>query len=294
MICADQARFSFLGQPNPGQVEVAVDSAKRIVSPGRGLHADVSSCPAPPLVVASLSLKTQINAKSHQHEVVAASVVHLAGVSSDGPMDWNSPRLLRNFSIVRKLDGQTWPHGEGARGQRERGSTWHGWAGAVPRMCWTGGTDQYGTDQCGLDCFIGCGMQGGVGRLPHAHANRLPLRCMLCHGSMPCWVRARIHAQVEQPRTLAGGRAVPCEQLPGTPLGLMPDASGSSKVSACRSCSSARHLKAQWHVCVRAGLEGAVAAENDTLRGRANGGSMIMLQASERSLLNCLLAKLQV
>lgn len=43
-----------------------------------------------------------------------------------------------------------------------------------------------------------------------------------------------------------------------------------------------------------AGLEAAVAAENASPRGAANGGNMISLQASERSLLTCLLAKMQV
>eukprot|EP00955_Chlamydomonas_euryale_P052586 355210-Chlamydomonas_euryale.AAC.1 len=41
------------------------------------------------------------------------------------------------------------------------------------------------------------------------------------------------------------------------------------------------------------GFEAAVAAENATPRGRANGGAMLVAQPSERSLLTCLLARLQ-
>ncbi len=41
-------------------------------------------------------------------------MVHLTGVAPDTPMpreEWNSPRLLRNFSLVRKLEGRPWPPG---------------------------------------------------------------------------------------------------------------------------------------------------------------------------------------
>jgi hypothetical protein len=44
---------------------------------------------------------------------------------------------------------------------------------------------------------------------------------------------------------------------------------------------------------VPAGFEQAVAAENATPRGRANGGTMLAAQPTERSLLTCLLARLQ-
>lgn len=46
-----------------------MDTPKRLISPGRGLPPDAAGRPAPPLVAASLSLKTQINPKTHQHEV---------------------------------------------------------------------------------------------------------------------------------------------------------------------------------------------------------------------------------
>lgn len=46
-------------------------------------------------------------------EIVAASVVHLGQVPSDGPcLHWNSARRLHHFSVVRKLDGQPFPAGE--------------------------------------------------------------------------------------------------------------------------------------------------------------------------------------
>lgn len=48
-------------------------------------------------------------------QVVSASVVHLNHcVDMEAPMAreaWDRPQLLRNFSIVRKLDGQAWPPG---------------------------------------------------------------------------------------------------------------------------------------------------------------------------------------
>ncbi len=49
------------------------------------------------------------------NEILSASVVHLSGVPVDAPMSqaqWNSPQALRNFSIVRKLQGRPWPPGE--------------------------------------------------------------------------------------------------------------------------------------------------------------------------------------
>jgi hypothetical protein len=51
------------------QVEVCVDSAKKVLSAEKGLSVDAAGRAPPPLVVASLSLKTQINPSSHQHEV---------------------------------------------------------------------------------------------------------------------------------------------------------------------------------------------------------------------------------
>lgn len=47
-------------------------------------------------------------------QILSASVVHLGGVSMDGPMaeaEWSRAERLRNFSIVRKMDGHAWPMG---------------------------------------------------------------------------------------------------------------------------------------------------------------------------------------
>ena len=51
--------------------------------------------------------------QANSNEIVAASLVHLNQVPVDGPCThWNSPRHLRHFSVVRKLDGQPFPAGE--------------------------------------------------------------------------------------------------------------------------------------------------------------------------------------
>ena len=53
--------------------------------------------------------------QANSNEIVAASLVHLSQVPVDGPCThWNSPRHLRHFSVVRKLDGQPFPAGEGS------------------------------------------------------------------------------------------------------------------------------------------------------------------------------------
>ncbi|GIM16515.1 hypothetical protein Vretimale_19154 [Volvox reticuliferus] len=107
-------RVEYANQTTWCKVEVVVDSAKKVLSAEKGLSVDTASRKPPPLVVASISLKTQINQVSHQHEIIAASVVHISDVSPDAPLaakDWSSPARLRNFSIARRLDGQAWPHG---------------------------------------------------------------------------------------------------------------------------------------------------------------------------------------
>ena len=60
----------------------------------------------------------------HSPQVVAAGVVHLSSVDIEAPMSldsWNRPAVLRNFTIVRKLDGQAWPPGKRGRGVAGRG-----------------------------------------------------------------------------------------------------------------------------------------------------------------------------
>ena len=57
------------------KVEVTLSSGKGVVAPQPA--SELAARPAPRLSVASISLKTIINPVSHQHEVVAAGVVHL-------------------------------------------------------------------------------------------------------------------------------------------------------------------------------------------------------------------------
>lgn len=97
--------------PNPGNAASTGVSSKLTAADTAALMAQ-SKQPAPPLTVASIHLVTIIHPTSHQHEVVAASVVHLAGVAAEAPMAkaaWSSK--LRNFSVVRKMDGRPWPAG---------------------------------------------------------------------------------------------------------------------------------------------------------------------------------------
>eukprot|EP00883_Tetradesmus_obliquus_P007895 jgi/Sobl393_1/18556/SZX64231.1 len=94
------------------KVELLLANAKAIqpAAPGTPL----AGRPAPPLTVASLSLRLHMDPKSRSQEILAASVVHLAGVSPDAPTPksvWGSPQALRHFSVVRKLEGRPWPAG---------------------------------------------------------------------------------------------------------------------------------------------------------------------------------------
>lgn len=51
--------------------------------------------------------------QANVNEVVAASVVYMQQVPVDKPCtSWNNPRLLRHFSVIRKLDNQPYPTGE--------------------------------------------------------------------------------------------------------------------------------------------------------------------------------------
>jgi DNA polymerase alpha subunit A len=81
--------------------------------------------PAPPLVVASLALRLRTDAATQASEIVSASVLTCSGVPCDAPAPrelWcgaaggaggsgGGSSTLRNFSIVRKLDGRPWPPG---------------------------------------------------------------------------------------------------------------------------------------------------------------------------------------
>lgn len=64
--------------------------------------------------MAAVHVQTVVNPGSSANEIVAASVVHLQHVRTDGPMaqeEWNNAAHLRHFSAVRKLDNQPFPAG---------------------------------------------------------------------------------------------------------------------------------------------------------------------------------------
>ncbi|KAL6757111.1 hypothetical protein V8C86DRAFT_3135851 [Haematococcus lacustris] len=104
--------------------EWLLDSPKQLLCDPS--HPSLAHRHPPPLTVASLSLKTVVNPGNHQHEVVAAAVVHLNDcVSVEAPMArerWNNPRCLKHFSIVRKLEGCAWPPGFEAAVAAQNGS----------------------------------------------------------------------------------------------------------------------------------------------------------------------------
>eukprot|EP00775_Hariotina_reticulata_P008338 gene8338-8523_t len=92
------------------ELELANAKALRPAAPGSPLAAQAP----PPLTVAALNLRLHMDPKTQQQEILAASVVHLSGVSTEAPTPrsvWGSPEALRNFSVVRKLDGRPWPTG---------------------------------------------------------------------------------------------------------------------------------------------------------------------------------------
>ena len=70
--------------------------------------------PDPPITIASIALKVHLHPQNHQNEIVAASVVYMQNIAIDSTIaqkGWNSPSTLRNFSLISKLDRQTWPTG---------------------------------------------------------------------------------------------------------------------------------------------------------------------------------------
>lgn len=78
-------------------------------------HKSVAACPtgsrpAPPICVASLSLKTLINPSTAANEVVGISVVYLPKVTTDGPLPINR-KEIRHFSAIRKLQDTGYPMG---------------------------------------------------------------------------------------------------------------------------------------------------------------------------------------
>jgi DNA polymerase alpha subunit A len=89
------------------RVEVEVQGHKSVFN---AASLDQGSRPAPPLTVAAVHLKTMINPNTAANEVVAASVVYLPRVETDGPASFRNSDL-RHFSAVRKLDGLPFPIG---------------------------------------------------------------------------------------------------------------------------------------------------------------------------------------
>jgi len=89
--------------------ELEVSGPKDVVAGG-----EVANRDAPRLVVASLHVKTHVNPATQSNEIVSASVVSMGGVKVDGPTtkeEWNTPKQLRHFSVVRKMDNNPWPPG---------------------------------------------------------------------------------------------------------------------------------------------------------------------------------------
>eukprot|EP00898_Chlorokybus_atmophyticus_P002051 jgi/Chlat1/2847/Chrsp194S03002 len=89
------------------KLEVVVADKKQITPSDNNM-------PVPPLIVGSMSIKTVINHRTNVNEVAAVSIVFCRNVKVDGPTpkaEWNTPQQLKHFSLVRRLDGGTFPVG---------------------------------------------------------------------------------------------------------------------------------------------------------------------------------------
>ncbi|EFJ41338.1 hypothetical protein VOLCADRAFT_107737 [Volvox carteri f. nagariensis] len=199
-------RIEYGNQATWCKVEVVVDSAKKLLSGDKGLSADVAVRKPPPLVVASLSLKTQINRTSHQHEIVAASVVHLSEVSPDAPLstgEWGNPARLRNFSIVRRLDGQAWPHGMEPAAAAEN---------ATPRGRANGGNviSLQASERSLLTCLLARLQSLDADVLVGHNIAAFDLTTLLTrmqHHKVPLWSRIGRVKKTEFPRLTGGGHS---------------------------------------------------------------------------------------
>ena len=102
------------------KMEVTVESPKQVLSaPGLGNR------PPPKITVAAVNLKTFINPKHSTSEIVAATVMHVRDVRTDVPTeskDWNNLSRIRYFSVVRKLEGESFPIGFEAEVKKKNAS----------------------------------------------------------------------------------------------------------------------------------------------------------------------------
>ncbi|XP_031475754.1 DNA polymerase alpha catalytic subunit [Nymphaea colorata] len=104
----------FFSCPPPQRVswckyEVVVDSPKDVT-----VSTSKAMLEIPPIIVASLSLKTVVNERKNTNEIVSASVVCCHKAKVDVPMvtsEWNKAGVLSHFTIVRKLEGGIFPLG---------------------------------------------------------------------------------------------------------------------------------------------------------------------------------------
>ncbi len=96
-------------------IEVHVEGHKTVIAAPSGWK------PAPPICVASLSMKTVVNPDTAANEVVSVSVVYMPKVNTDGPLPV-SKRDIRHFSAIRKLTGMGYPAGFDAMAKKANDS----------------------------------------------------------------------------------------------------------------------------------------------------------------------------
>lgn len=102
------------------KIEVKLASHKAVGQPAQGAGALLRE--SPPAVVAAIHLVTVLNHQTNTNEIAGASVVVARAVNIDTPMprdEWNNHHQLRHFSVVRRLDGVSYPPGWDAVVQKE-------------------------------------------------------------------------------------------------------------------------------------------------------------------------------
>ncbi|KAG2444014.1 hypothetical protein HYH02_009213 [Chlamydomonas schloesseri] len=203
-------RVEYGNQTTWCKVEVAVEGGKRLLTADKGLAPDAAGRAPPPLTVASLCLKTSIHPTSHQHEIVAASVVHLSGVSPDAPLaakDWSNPQRLRSFSIVRRLDGQGWPAGMEAAAAAEN-ATPRGRANSGPANANGPLVALQASERSLLTCLLARLQSLDADVLVGHNVAAFDLTTLLSrmqHHKVPLWSRIGRVKKTEFPRLTGGG-----------------------------------------------------------------------------------------